>query len=117
MRSFLFLLHACLWGFLHFLWVSQSNSLRRSSGFGLGISFFLLYYFLLAIGWSAGETGNYPPFFGMWLPNVIMGGVGIFFLVRNAREKPVQVPGGVKKIALAIKKSIDKKTIKYVMPA
>lgn len=87
----------------------QSTPLRRSSGFGMGICFFLLYYFLLAVGWSAGETGNYPPFVGMWLPNIVMGGVGVFFLVRNAKEKPVLPPRIVEKAASSAKKWILKK--------
>ncbi len=96
---------ACLsLGLLAFPLGVQSASLRRSSGFGFGIFFLLLYYFLLAFGWSAGETGDYPPVLGMWLPNVIMGGVGVFFLVRNAKEKPVQFPVFVKKTAAAVKK-------------
>lgn len=82
---------ACLsLGILAFPLGIQSASLRKSSGFSLGISFFLLYYFLLAAGWSAGETGDYPPVLGMWLPNVIMGGVGVYFLIKNAKEEPVQ---------------------------
>jgi len=101
---------ACLaLGILAFPLGVQSNTLRRSSGFSLGISFFLLYYFLLAAGWSMGETGNYPPFIGMWLPNVIMGGVGIFFLVRNANERPVELPEFLKTAALAAKKQFAKK--------
>jgi lipopolysaccharide export system permease protein len=96
---------ACLsLGLLAFPLGVQSYSFRRSSGFGLGVSFLLLYYFFLALGWSAGETGNYPPFLGMWLPNVIMGGIGIFFLVRNAKEKPVQSFPFVRKAALTLKK-------------
>lgn len=84
---------ACLTlGILAFPLGIQSASLRRSSGFSLGIFFFLVYYFLLAAGWSAGETGDYPPVLGMWLPNVIMGGVAAFFLIRNAKEKPVPLP-------------------------
>lgn len=84
---------ACLTlGILSFPLGIQSASLRKSSGFSLGIGFFLLYYFLLAAGWSAGETGNYPPVVGMWLPNVIMGALGIYFLVKNAKEEPVQPP-------------------------
>ncbi|WDP88022.1 MAG: LPS export ABC transporter permease LptF [Desulfobacter sp.] len=89
---------ACLsLGLLAFPLGVQSMSLRRSSGFGMGIFFFLLYYFLLAAGWSAGETGHYPPFIGMWLPNVVMGAAGIFLLVRNAREKPVRLPRGIQR--------------------
>ncbi len=101
---------ACLsLGILAFPLGIQSNSLRRSSGFGLGISFFLLYYFLLAAGWSAGETGDFPPILGMWLPNVVMGGVGIFFLMRNAKEKPVQLPEFIKKAVVAVKKRFVRK--------
>lgn len=101
---------ACLsLGLLAFPLGIQSASFRRSSGFGLGITFFLLYYFLLSIGWSAGETGDYPPVLGMWLPNVIMGGIGIFFLVRNAKEKPVTLPAFVKKAVLAVKRRVKRK--------
>ena len=84
---------ACLsLGLLAFPLGVQSNSLQKSSGFSLGVFFFLLYYFFLAAGWSAGETGNFPPGLAMWLPNIIMGCAGIFLLVRNAKEKPVQMP-------------------------
>ena len=101
---------ACLaLGVLAFPLGIQSMSLRRSSGFGLGIFFFLLYYFLLAAGWSAGENGNYPPLISMWMPNLIMGGTGIFFLVRNAKEKPVAFPAFVKRAALVIKKRVKRK--------
>ncbi len=101
---------ACLFlGLLAFPLGIQSASLRRSSGFGFGISFFLLYYFLLAIGWSAGEKGDYPPILGMWLPNIIMGGIGIFFLIRNAKEKPVHVPEFARKAGLAIKNRLIRK--------
>lgn len=90
---------ACLsLGLLAFPLGIQSLSLRRSSGFGMGIFFFLLYYFLLAAGWSAGETGYFPPVLGMWLPNVIMGGAGAYMLVRNAREKPVRMPNVLRRL-------------------
>ena len=84
---------ACLaMGLLAFPLGVQSLSLRRSSGFGMGVFFLLVYYFFLAAGWSAGETGYFPPVLGMWLPNLIMGAAGIYLLMRNAREKPVKIP-------------------------
>ncbi len=96
---------ACLaLGILAFPLGIQSTSLRRSSGFGLGIFFFLLYYFLLAAGWSAGETGDYPPFIGMWLPNGVMGGAGIYLLVKNAKEQPVHLPRFVTQGVLSLQK-------------
>ncbi len=81
----------------------QSASTRRSSGFGLALFFFISYYLLLAAGWSAGEAGGYPPVVGMWLPDGIMGGVGVYLLVRIAKERPVTMPGGMVRLLLFIK--------------
>ncbi len=101
---------ACLsLGILAFPLGVQSKSLRQSSGFRLGIFFFLFYYLLLTIGWSAGENGYYNPAIGMWLPNIIMGGLGIFFLIQNAREVPVRLPKKIREIAYLIKKMSSKK--------
>ncbi len=84
---------ACLaLGLLAFPLGVQSMSSRKSNGFGMGIGFFLLYYLLLAFGWSGGEAGRYPPVIAMWMPNVVMGGAGIFLLIRNAKERPVHMP-------------------------
>ncbi len=101
---------ACLsLGMLAFPLGIQSASFRKSSGFSLGISFFLLYYVLLAAGWSAGETGDYPPIIGMWLPNFIMGGVAIFFLIKNAKEEPVQLPRFLNTAVKTVKTMVSKK--------
>ncbi len=96
---------ACLaLGILAFPLGIQSLSLRRSSGFSMGIFFFLLYYFLLAAGWSIGESGHYPPAIGMWVPNVIMGGAGGFLLWRNAKERPVRMPAWANQFFAALVK-------------
>jgi len=101
---------ACLaLGILAFPLGIQSMSLRKSSGFGLGIFFFLLYYFLLAAGWSAGESGYFPPFICMWLPNVIMGGAGVYLLIQNAKEKPVQLPKVLTRTIALIQKRFKRK--------
>lgn len=65
------------------------RSTKRSFGLGLGLIFFLVYYFMLSAGWVLGETGIYPPLIGMWAPNVVMGGIGLFLLIRTARELPL----------------------------
>ena len=64
---------------------------RRSLGLVLGLFFFIIYYLLLIVGWAFGESGTYPPAIGMWLPNVIMAGIGLFLLVRTARERPLRI--------------------------
>ncbi|MCP4023831.1 MAG: LPS export ABC transporter permease LptF [Desulfobacteraceae bacterium] len=101
---------ACLsLGLLAFPLGIQSMSLRKSSGFGMGIFFFLLYYGLLAGGLAVGETGKYPPVVLMWLPNVVMGAAGIYLLKRNAEERPVHMPKIVSKSMIFLRKKIRKK--------
>ncbi len=69
----------------------QSKSSKKSFGLGLGLIFFLLYYLLLSAGSVFGETGAYPPVIGMWVPNIVMSGTGIFLLIRTANERPVKI--------------------------
>ncbi|MFC1829676.1 LPS export ABC transporter permease LptF, partial [Thermodesulfobacteriota bacterium] len=66
----------------------HSRSAKRSAGLGLGLLFFLFYYLLLSAGLVFGEAGVYPPIIGMWVPNAVTGGIGLFLLVRTARERP-----------------------------
>jgi lipopolysaccharide export system permease protein len=67
----------------------QSKSSRRSFGIGLGLVFFLFYYILLSAGWVFGEAGTYPPIIGMWIPNLVMAGIGIWILNHTVKENSV----------------------------
>lgn len=67
----------------------QARNAKKAFGIGLGLIFFLLYYILLSVGTAFGENGNYPPVVGMWMPNVVLGGVGIYLLILSAREKTI----------------------------
>jgi lipopolysaccharide export system permease protein len=69
----------------------QARSAKRSFGLVLGLAFFLLYYLLMSLGKVYGETGAYPPLIGMWLPNLIIGGVGVYFLIRTANERTLKI--------------------------
>lgn len=71
----------------------QTRNSKKAFGIGLGLFFFLLYYILLSIGSAFGENGTYPPVLGMWMPNLILGGFGLYLLVRSAREKPLAFNG------------------------
>ncbi|MBU1172663.1 MAG: LPS export ABC transporter permease LptF [Proteobacteria bacterium] len=62
---------------------------RKSSGLGLGLACFLAYYALMGLGWSGGKSSLFPPYFGMWMPNIIMGVFGLYMLLRVAKEKPI----------------------------
>ncbi len=70
----------------------QSLSSRHASGFGPALVFFMGYYMLLALGWSAGETGGYPPVVAMWVPNGVMGAMAVYLIRRVARENFLQFP-------------------------
>jgi lipopolysaccharide export system permease protein len=69
----------------------QTRSSKRSSGLVLGLTFFLFYYLILSFGLVFGETGLYPPVIGMWMPNIIIGALGIYLLIKAAREEPVRL--------------------------
>lgn len=73
----------------------QSESAKRSSGLGLGLVFFLIYYLMLSAGQVFGEAGVYPPVIGMWVPNVVMGGLGLFLVVRTANDRPVKIDSAI----------------------
>ena len=64
---------------------------RRAFGLVLGLLFFTLYYLMLIVGWSFGETGVYPPAVGMWMPNLVLGGIGLILLVKTGRERPMRI--------------------------
>jgi lipopolysaccharide export system permease protein len=69
----------------------QPSSTRRSYGLILGLGFFIFYYVLLTAAWGFGKLGKFPPFIGMWLPNAVVGGLGIFMLYRTGEERPQMV--------------------------
>ncbi len=62
------------------------RSVRRSFGLGLGGLFFLFYYFLMAVGVILGENGTVHPGIGMWFPNLVIGGIGIFLLLNVSKD-------------------------------
>ena len=83
---------ACLvLGLLAFPLGIQSKTAKRSFGLILCMFFFFIYYLLLTAGYSFGKSGILPPVIGMWLPNFVMAGIGLFFLFQTGREKSLKV--------------------------
>lgn len=80
----------------------QSGPAKKSFGLVLGMLFFLIYYFLLTAGLVLGETGTCPPVIGMWGPNIVMGGLGLYLLVKTANERKLRI-GPVANLIKAIK--------------
>lgn len=67
----------------------QTRFAKRSFGLALGLLAFLFYYLLLSAGLVFGEAGKYPPLIGMWVPNLVVGGIGLWLFVRTLHERPV----------------------------
>lgn len=55
---------------------------RSSSALGLGVSLviILIYYVLLSVGMGLGLSGILPPVIAAWLPNIIVGSIGLYQL-------------------------------------
>jgi len=83
---------ACLaLGLLAFPLGVQAKSTKRSFGLIACLFFFFLYYLLLAAGFSLGKSGVYPPAIGMWVPNFVMTGLGLYFLRQTGKEKSLKL--------------------------
>jgi lipopolysaccharide export system permease protein len=58
----------------------------KSMGLGLSLVFILVYYILMTFGMVLGEAGTIDPQMGAWLPNIIFGTLGFFFLIGASRS-------------------------------
>ncbi|MBM4256424.1 MAG: LPS export ABC transporter permease LptF [Deltaproteobacteria bacterium] len=59
----------------------------RSHGFAISIAIIVAYYVLLTVGETLGKKGSLPPALALWLPNLVLGTVGIMLFLRTAQEK------------------------------
>lgn len=53
----------------------------RSIGFGIGLIVSVFYWSLLFAGQTLGLRLDFPPFWSMWLPNILVTGMGLSFFV------------------------------------
>jgi lipopolysaccharide export system permease protein len=63
----------------------------RSWGVITALAVFLVYYLLLSMAWSLGDTGFYPPKLGIWLPNLVFTVVGVLLFRSELKETPLPV--------------------------
>jgi lipopolysaccharide export system permease protein len=69
----------------------QRTRSGRSWGFVLCAFVFLLYYVLYCLGKDLGASGIISPPLAAWLPNIILGALGVYLLVKTARESPIRI--------------------------
>ncbi len=66
----------------------QSHRSGRSGGFVMGLVIFLGYYFILSSAFTLTTDAATSPWLTFWLPHLLLGFTGIFFLRQSSLEKP-----------------------------
>jgi LPS export ABC transporter permease LptG/LPS export ABC transporter permease LptF len=68
----------------------------KSSGFAFSIGIVVVYWVLLSQGEKAAIAGELSPATAMWLPNLLLGGVGLLLLVSRNRDRSL-LPAAVRR--------------------
>ncbi|MDL2286244.1 LPS export ABC transporter permease LptF [Desulfococcaceae bacterium OttesenSCG-928-F15] len=61
---------------------------KSQAGMAVGLFYFVLYYALLTMGRTFGESGVLPPAFAVWTPNILLFMAGSWLFIRLVSEKP-----------------------------
>ncbi len=69
------------------LGVSVRRAAGRSPGFALSVGVIVVYWVLLANGEEGAITGKWPAAAGIWFPNVLLGGIGLYLLWRRNSDR------------------------------
>ncbi len=73
---------------------TQLNARGRSSGIGVSLAVFLIYYLCLAGARGICETGALPPIIGIWIPDLFLLVACLYLLRRVANERPINILPG-----------------------
>jgi len=65
------------------------NRTAKSHGFAVSIALIFVYYVFLSAGQALAEQGRLPPAVGLWLPNVVLGALGVYLFRQSARGQSV----------------------------
>ena len=57
------------------------------------LAIILGYYLMLTTAETLGQQGRAPVLVTMWMPNVVLGGIGLALFVRSAKELPLPGEG------------------------
>ena len=58
----------------------------KSYGFVISLLVLLIYYLLLISAEALGKSGNIPPLVSMWMPNILLGLLGIYLFINASKE-------------------------------
>jgi lipopolysaccharide export system permease protein len=77
----------------------------RNFGLLIGLFIFVLYYTLLSLGWSFGETGSIPPFLAVWTPNILATALACWLLKGIDRTAAIDPQETIKRLWSAFRSS------------
>jgi lipopolysaccharide export LptBFGC system permease protein LptF len=77
----------------------RTSRANRSWGFMLCTFWLMTYYTLLSLGKALGDKSILHPIPALWLPNLVVGGIGAHFFRQAQRETPLFLPQMVERAA------------------
>lgn len=66
----------------------QPTRAVRSHGFAVSLALIFAYYVFLSAGQALAEQGRVPALLGLWLPNLVLGTLGVYLFRQSARGRP-----------------------------
>lgn len=100
---------ACLvLGLIAFPLGLQSRVAGRFWAVILGGTVFFIYYLFLSLAFSLGERGALPPIIGLWLPNILVGLIGLYLFRMAYLEKEFTWLNRLKQAAAWLKERVSK---------
>jgi len=86
--------------------VPTRSRASRSWGFALCLTWLLVYYGLLSMGKALGEREILPPAVALWLPNIVVGLVGIRLFQKALKESPFLIQSKVEDFSLYLNRKL-----------
>lgn len=80
----------------------RTSRANRSWGFMLCLFWLMAYYALLSLGKALGDKNILNPIPALWLPNVVVGLIGLHFFRQALRESPLSLPRVVGSAAISV---------------
>lgn len=78
----------------------RTSRANRSWGFMLCTFWLMTYYTLLSLGKALGDKSILHPIPALWLPNLVVGGIGAHFFRQAQRETPLFLPQMLERAAI-----------------
>jgi lipopolysaccharide export system permease protein len=76
----------------------RTSRANRSWGFMLCIFWLMVYYALLSLGKALGDKNILHPIPATWLPNLVVGAIGLHFFRHAVREAPLFLPQALENV-------------------